>query len=335
MDLVLIPITLAVDMVYDREIKTKNQLRVNGLTFSMYFLAYFMVLVGLMSFICICILGIIFLFDIPSLQEIPALLTLGTLLMLYCPPSILFSTCLSYIFDKTESAQSILPNIVTFFGLIPFVLVMILDMLGLSSTAAFALHIVFSLINTMYLPYAAIYYVDRVHLMCSINEACHHLTVTDYLTAEIVVMGLGVLLQYPVWFFVLLLLDVKKNGGKITDVFKYYLRNGGSIADEVIENNDIGEHEDADVKIERQKVFNYVTSTSVQEPPVVLVQNLRKEYRPRQTGGTTCSCCSKREIEQPVLPKKLAVRNLSLAVEPGEITALLGNSSFHFPRIWK
>lgn len=85
-----------------------------------------------MTFISLCILGIIFVFDVPSLQEIPALITLGGLLMLYCPSSILFSTCLSYIFDKMDSAQSILPNIATFFGLIPFILVTTLDMLGLS-----------------------------------------------------------------------------------------------------------------------------------------------------------------------------------------------------------
>lgn len=41
-----------------------------------------------------------------------------------------------------------------------------------------------------------------------------------------------------------------------------------------MENSDIGEHEDGDVKIERQKVFNLITSSSVQEPPVVLVQVL-------------------------------------------------------------
>ncbi|KAK0172353.1 hypothetical protein PV328_005684 [Microctonus aethiopoides] len=324
MDFVLVPITLAVDMVYDREIKTKNQLRVNGLSFPMYFLSYFIVLVGLMSFICLCILGIIFAFDVPSLQEIPALVTLGGLLMLYCPPSILFSTCLSYIFDKMDSAQSILPNIVTFFGLIPFVLVMILDMLGLGGTAAFALHVVFSLLNTMYLPYAAVYYVDRVHLMCSINTACHHLTMSDYLTPEIITMALGVLLHCPLWFFVLLILDIKKTGGNVNDVFKYFVRNGGSIGEEIMENSDVGEHEDTDVKNERQRVFNFINSSSVQEPPVVLVQNLRKEYRQREAGS--CNCCSKREDEVPKPPKKVAVRNLSLAVEPGEVFGLLGHN---------
>ncbi|XP_043274650.1 ABC transporter A family member 1-like isoform X2 [Venturia canescens] len=323
MDFVLVPITLAVDMVYDREIKTKNQLRVNGLSFQMYFLTYFIVLVGLMSFISLCILGIIFLFDVPSLQEVPALLTLGGLLMLYCPSSILFSTCLSYIFDKMDSAQSILPNIATFFGLIPFILVMILDMLGLGGTAAFALHVVFSLLNTMYVPYAAVYYVDRVHLMCSINAACHHLTMSDYLTSEIIVMALSVLIHCPLWFFVLLILDIKKSGGNVSDVFKYFLRNGGSIGEEIMENSDVGEHEDTDVKNERQRVFNFITSSSVQEPPVVLVQNLRKEYR--QSEIVSCGCCTKRE-EEPKPVRKLAVRNLSLAVEPGEVFGLLGHN---------
>ncbi|XP_025262178.1 ATP-binding cassette sub-family A member 5 isoform X3 [Camponotus floridanus] len=325
MDFVLLPITLAVDMVYDREIKAKNQLRVNGLSFPMYFLSYFIVLVGLMSFICLCILGIIFLFDVPSLQELPAIITLSTLLMLYCPSSILFSTCLSYIFDKMDSAQSILPNIATFFGLIPFLLVMILDMLGVGGTAAFALHVVFSLLNTMYVPYAAVYYVDRVYLMCSINAACHHLTMSDYLTTEIMLMAFGVLLHIPLWFFVLLLLDIKKSGGNVSDFFKYFLRNGGSIGEEIMENSDIGEHEDTDVKNERQKVFNLITSSAVQEPPVVLVQNLRKEYRQRE-AGSSCNCCLKREEEVAQKQRKIAVRNLSLTVEPGEVLGLLGHN---------
>lgn len=102
----------------------------NGLSFFVYFLSYFIVLIGLMIIICLCILGIIFLFDVPSLQELPALITLGTLLLLYCPASILFSSCLSYMFDKTDSAQSILPNVATFVGLLPFSSVIVLDMLG-------------------------------------------------------------------------------------------------------------------------------------------------------------------------------------------------------------
>jgi ATP-binding cassette subfamily A (ABC1) protein 5 len=95
----------------------------------MYFFTYFVVLAGLMVLICTALLILILVFDLPSLQEPPAFCTMGLLILLYCPASILFATCVSYIFDKMDSAQSILPNIVTFLGLIPFLLVMVLDML--------------------------------------------------------------------------------------------------------------------------------------------------------------------------------------------------------------
>lgn len=50
-------------------------------------------------------------------------------------------------------------------------------------------------------------------------------------------------------------------------------RDGDSIREEIMENSDIGEHEDADVKSERQKVFNVVVSSTLgQEPPLVLLQ---------------------------------------------------------------
>jgi ATP-binding cassette, subfamily A (ABC1), member 5 len=128
---VLVPVSLAVDMVYDREMKAKNQLRVNGLPTSLYFTAYFIVLIGLMLLICAALLGMVLLFDIPSFKQPPALITLGILIGFYTIPAILCSTCFSYIFDRTDSAQSILPNILTFVGLIPFILVAFLDMLGI------------------------------------------------------------------------------------------------------------------------------------------------------------------------------------------------------------
>ncbi|KAJ8680638.1 hypothetical protein QAD02_016425, partial [Eretmocerus hayati] len=321
MDIVLVPITLAVDMVYDREIKARNQLRVNGLSFAQYFLTYFVVLVGLMAFICVLILGIIFMFNVPSLQEVPALLTLAILLLMYCPSSILFSTCLAYMFDKMESAQSFLPNIATCIGLIPFLLVVILDFLGIGGVAVFIMHVLFCVTNAMYIPYAAFYYVDRVHLLCSINTTCHHLSVWDYFTWEIMAMGVGSVLSCPFWFFILLVLDTKKSGGSIKSIWK---PNNSIIGVEQLENNDVGEHEDIDVKNERQRVISLSsTSSSTQEPPVVFLQNLRKEYH--QQDLTSCTCCSRRE-EEPPPSKKIAVRNLSLAIDAGEVLGLLGHN---------
>lgn len=69
---VLIPVSLAVDMVYDREMKARNQLRVNGLSSSLYLSAYFIVLSVLMILICAALLGLVYLFDIPSFRQVIA-----------------------------------------------------------------------------------------------------------------------------------------------------------------------------------------------------------------------------------------------------------------------
>jgi ATP-binding cassette, subfamily A (ABC1), member 5 len=128
---VLVPVSLAVDMVYDREMKAKNQLRVNGLTTTLYFAAYFIVMAGLMILICAALLIMIFVMDIPSFKQPAALVMLAILIVLYSPSAILCSTVFSYFFNRTDSALSFLPNILTFVGLIPFCLVAFLDMMGI------------------------------------------------------------------------------------------------------------------------------------------------------------------------------------------------------------
>lgn len=111
------------------QIKAKNQLRVNGITFMAYFGSYFIIFTSIMYLICSGILGLILLFNLPFLKDSAAVILLVVIISLYCPSSLIFSTCLSYVFDKAESALSILPNVSTFLGLIPFIIVTFLDVL--------------------------------------------------------------------------------------------------------------------------------------------------------------------------------------------------------------
>lgn len=85
------------------------------------------------------------------------------------------------------------------------------------------LHTFFSLVNTLYLPYAVIYFVDRVYIMCSMNPACNYLVFSDYLTDEIIIMIFSALLHIPFWFLMLRVVDVKKSGGKVSEAFKFLL----------------------------------------------------------------------------------------------------------------
>lgn len=362
---ILVPLSLAIDMVYDREIKAKNQLRVNGLSFISYFSTYFLVLGGLMILICAGLLLVILVLDVPALRDWAALGTLATLLLLYCPSSILFSTCLSYIFDKTDSAQSILPNI-TFLGCVPFIVVIVLDMLRTGDIAAFSLHCVFSLLNTMYIPYAAVYYVQRVYLMCQVSSACTELHLTDYFTNEIIVLLVAIVVHMPFWFALLVIIDIKKSGGRVRDGFKFLFpkKKSDVLHEDSNELSDIGENEDADVKMERQRVSNLIhggatpsstatnanshnsasgaKSSLVTGNPVVTVHNLHKEYAQGESncccccsklGSALCCCCARHEedeLEEATAETesnlKIAVKSLSLSVDAGEVFGLLGHN---------
>lgn len=72
-----------------------------------------------------------------------------------------------------------------------------------------------------------------------------------------------------------------------------------------------------------------VTVTS-NVPPVVLVRNLRKEYRTKThccvSGCCTSSCTTSSSPPGDEQPPKVAVRSLTLAVEPGEVLGLLGHN---------
>ncbi|XP_055532678.1 cholesterol transporter ABCA5-like [Wyeomyia smithii] len=317
---VLIPVSLAVDMVYDREMKAKNQLRVNGLSSAIYLSAYFIVLSGLMLLISAALLGLVFLFDVPSFRQPPALITLGLLVFLYSPAGILCSTCFSYFFDRTDSAQSILPNILTFVGLIPFILVVFLDMLGIEVKAAIALHYVFSLINPMYIPYAAVYFVDRVYIACRLSSACAELSMAHYMTEEMIVMACGCLLHIPIWAFCLRVSDLVKSGGRVRDMFHRTTNEEDIVSEEQC----IGEYEDEDVRNERAKIFRLSNQDqSDQLQPVVLVKNLRKEFSQESLcGNSSCCCC----VDDEPPRKKVSVRSLSFAVDAGEVLGLLGHN---------
>lgn len=88
--------------------------------------------------------------------------------------------------------------------------------------SAFILHIILSFTNTVYIPYAIIYYIQRVYTMCKANFACSEVTFSEYLTTEIIVMGVASCLHIPLWFFILLVVDIKKNGGRVRDAFNLF-----------------------------------------------------------------------------------------------------------------
>lgn len=64
----------------------------------------------------------------------------------------------------------------------------------------------------MYIPYAAIYFVDRVYVACRLSSACAELTLANYMTEEVCVMAIGAVLHIPIWAVILRIIDERHSG---------------------------------------------------------------------------------------------------------------------------
>ena len=88
---VFIPCGFALELIYDRQIRARNQLRVNGLSFAMYFTTFFVVL-GAMLLLLLCVLlGLIAAFNFEALMVPAAMGILASMYLLYIPPVLLFT----------------------------------------------------------------------------------------------------------------------------------------------------------------------------------------------------------------------------------------------------
>ncbi|XP_025412978.1 ABC transporter A family member 1-like isoform X2 [Sipha flava] len=298
---VLVPVSLSADLVYDREIKAKNQLRINGVTFMQYFCSYFIILISMLLLIFFLLIFLIASFHVEGLDTPYAISTMIILLVAYCPAAILATACISYLFERSDSVQSILPNVTSLIGGVPFIIVASLDMLGIANDLGFALHVLFSSTNFVYIPFAIIYFINTVY-----RENDEHAPFIKYVNKETVALLMGCLGQIPVLWVILKILDSETKNKRTSIV--------------TVDTQDEG---DDDVKSERAKV-NSIINDQV-DWPVVVIQNLKKEFT-NLNVNSSISCLMKKKYTNKNNERKLAIRNLSLAVNSGEVLGLLGHN---------
>jgi hypothetical protein len=100
------------------QIKARTYLRVNGLTFQMYFLSLFLVFATLSLFVTLMEIAIIYAFNVGAFTNPYAIIITVVLLIMFILPCLLFSAIFSYFFDRLESAQSIFQPLCYFTGMI-------------------------------------------------------------------------------------------------------------------------------------------------------------------------------------------------------------------------
>lgn len=213
-----------------------------------YFSSYFILLISMLLGIFFILIILIALFHVEGLDTPFAIITMIILLIAYCPAAILATACVSYFFEKTDSVQSILPNVTSLIGGVPFIIVASLDMLGIVSDVGFALHVLFSSTNFVYVPFAIIYFINSVY-----RENDDHAPFIKYVNKEIVAILMGCIGQIPALWVLLKILDSKSKNKKTSKI--------------TIDTQDEG---DDDVKTERIKVNNIVNDQV--DWPVIVVQ---------------------------------------------------------------
>ncbi|XP_077019793.1 ABC-type organic anion transporter ABCA8-like isoform X2 [Tamandua tetradactyla] len=118
-------------------------------------------------------------------------------------------------------------------------------------------------------------------------------------------------LHFIIFLFILRCLEWKfgKKSMRKDPVFRISPR-----SNDVTQNPEKPEEEDEDVQMERERTANALSSTNLDEKPLIIASCLRKEY-----PGKRKHCLSKGK-------KKIATRNISFCVRKGEVLGLLGHN---------
>ncbi|KAK3091975.1 hypothetical protein FSP39_024134 [Pinctada imbricata] len=310
----------AVDLVIDRERKARCQLRVSGVTQTVYWLSNFCVDIAKFLVTGVLILILALAMQLDSLKNGGAILSLILIFVTYMPAVTLYSYMWSFAFKKFETCQAFLTTIFFFFGFMPGIAVMLVDLIAGGDTGRI-LHIVLGILDTPYLVFGALYYIDKAYRVSKLTNV--DVAFGDYFKwdSNIPITYIIALIHIPVLLFIVRLLDIKVTGGDMKDATNCLGKNKVSEDMQYKRNTDKIEDEDDDVAEERGRVTS-LHNKAHDQPPVILVEELRKEYVKDSKQAGCCGRDSKcRKLEGRLYP---AVRNATFAVDAGEVFGLLG-----------
>ncbi|XP_059141165.1 cholesterol transporter ABCA5-like [Physella acuta] len=298
------------DVVRDRELKLRGQLRIAGVTFNQYWGTIYLVDFLIYLIPSVSVLIIVLAMQIPGLDSEGAIAALVLIFITNIPSNILLALVLSFLFDKAESCYAYLSQILTMVCLLPYLTVSLVDMLA-HSEAATVIHYIFCIFDPPYTIFGGIYYISRIYLVATLSRK--EISTSDYFKFEnhIVITIIMPLINFIWMFWLLHVLDVKKMGGDFKEAFPCY---SSTVSYTPLRNRDIIGDEDEDVKAERLRIESLKANAPKQ--PVAYTYELRKDYVKRTNETNLFNAGS--------MKTKTAVRNLSIGVDEGEVLGLLG-----------
>ncbi|XP_053367229.1 ATP-binding cassette sub-family A member 5 [Clarias gariepinus] len=295
------PAYFAMDHTRDRELKCRSTLRISGLVPSAYWCGQAAIDIPFYYLILTCMTCTLFTFHSTDLLSNTNVLAVIICLIGFCPATILFTYCASFMFAKVQSNRdffSVVSMMVCVVSATTVQLFFVNDYPGLTHF----LHNVLCFLNPLYPLMGCLNYITKATYLQSFHE--------DFLWKSLLIAVIAPYLQCIFLLFSLRWLEISCGGQTMKN--DQLCRISCKAKGKVQRNPEENINEDGDVMVEKARVREALTCQCCEEKPVVVVSNLRKEYLVRKEGFSF----SKK--------RKVAAKNISFCVRKGEVLGLLG-----------
>ncbi|CAF0991135.1 unnamed protein product, partial [Brachionus calyciflorus] len=317
-------VSFAAEIVQDRELKCKNQLRLSGCNFLTYWATSFLAYLIQISFLPILLFSIIFIIPplrLPEFMSGGAVFSLILTTIIYIPCNLLVVMCMSFMFKKKETAMSILTTLFTLLFVIPYLIINLTVIASVNTSNT--LHLIFTIIDPVYAFVGTYSRIAQVYLYQKNQDFIFNREFTSvpfYLYFEFDIFSIPLsyifgCINILFYAFLLYFIESFKNG---VNIFQKQSK-------KVKSNFDIIQNEDNDVSEERTKILN----NQIESYPLIL-EEIRKDFKTKQSFLQKLGNFNNKfqNLEQSLhnSQKTLAVRNLCLGFKKGEIFGLLGTN---------
>uniref|UniRef100_A0A8C0YQH7 Cholesterol transporter ABCA5 n=1 Tax=Cyprinus carpio carpio TaxID=630221 RepID=A0A8C0YQH7_CYPCA len=272
------PAYFAMDHTRDKELTCRSTMRISGLVPSAYWCGQAAIDVPFFYLILICMTSTLFAFHSTNLLTSYNIMSVALCLIGFAPAMVLFTYCVSFMFVKLCVVSA-----------------SIVQMALVNENAGMArlLHNALCFFSPLY------------PLMGCLNCITMSPHEEDFPWKNLFISVVSPYIQCILMLFTLRWLEIRY-GGKT-------MKNDQICRSSKAQRNpEESMSEDEDVQMERAQVKEALTCQCCEEKPVVVVSNLRKQYKGKREGFSF----SKK--------RKVATKNISFCVRKGEVLGLLG-----------
>ncbi|KAM9426684.1 cholesterol transporter ABCA5 [Pholidichthys leucotaenia] len=296
------PAYFAMDHTRDREIKCRSTLRISGLVPSAYWCGQAAVDIPFYYLILSCMTITLFSFHTGNLLISSNLTAVVLCVVGFGPAMILFTYVFSFGFARVQSNRDFF-SVISMMVCVVSASVVQLSFMNDNPDLARNLHNLLCLFNPLYPLMGCLNCITKATFLLSPYEE-------NFLWKNLVISVIAPYLQCILLLFLLRWLELRYGGRSMKN--DQLCRISSKSKPRVERNPEEGLNEDEDVQMEKARVKEALSCQSCEEKPVVVVSNLRKEYKGRREGFSF----SKK--------KKVATKNISFCVRKGEVLGLLG-----------